>query len=192
MLGSCPLDVSPTPVSAAFPVAWLRLKPAAREGSSMVDAVRDRSLATHTVGAAARAIGVSAKAIRIWEAKGLLPPAERTEAGYRLFSDDDIAILRFILRARTLGLSLPEIKDILDLHRQGTAPCDQVTALLDKHIRDIDRAIAHLRALRTNLVAARQTARNDQRRGQPFTVCRIIESAVDTDDPEGRVSQEAV
>src|ERR1700742_3888036 len=86
--------------------------------------------AMHTVGAAAKAVGVSPKAVRIWEAKGLLPPAARTEAGYRLFSDDDISILRFILRARTLGLTLPEIKKILDLHRQGTAPCDQVTVLL--------------------------------------------------------------
>ncbi len=142
----------------------------------MAAAVHERSLVTHTVGDAAKAIGVSAKAIRIWEAKGLLPPAERTEAGYRLFSDHDIAILRFILRARTLGLTLSEIKDILDLHRHGNPPCDQVTVLLDKHIRDIDRAIADLRALRTTLANALQTARSDQRRGQAVTVCRIIES----------------
>jgi MerR family copper efflux transcriptional regulator len=145
----------------------------------MADAVRERSRVTHTVGDAAKAVGVSAKAIRIWEAKGLLPPAERTQAGYRLFSDDDIAILRFILRARTLGLTLSEIKDILDLHRHGTAPCEQVTALLDKHIRDIDRALADLRALRTTLAAALQLARGDQRRGQTATVCRIIESRME-------------
>ncbi|MBS4728399.1 MerR family transcriptional regulator [Mycobacterium sp. SM1] len=131
---------------------------------------------THTVGDAADAVGVSAKAIRIWEAKGLLPPVERTQAGYRLFSDDDIAILRFIVRARTLGLTLSEIKDILDLHRHGVAPCEQVIALLGTHIRDIDCAIAHLRALRATLAAALQTARSDQRRGQAATVCRIIES----------------
>lgn len=142
----------------------------------MTATVDERNLLTRTIGDAAKAIGVSAKAIRIWEAKGLLPPAERTEAGYRLFSEHDIAILRFILRARTLGLTLAEIKDILDLHRHGNPPCDQVTALLDKHIRDIDRAVAHLRALRTALAAALQTARNDQRRGQTATVCRIIES----------------
>lgn len=76
----------------------------------------------HTVGAAAKAVGVSAKAIRIWEAKGLLPPAGRTEAGYRLFTDDDIEILRFILRAKTLGLTLSEVKSTLDLHRQGATP----------------------------------------------------------------------
>jgi MerR family copper efflux transcriptional regulator len=149
----------------------------------MANAVHERSPVAHTVGAAAKAIGVSAKAIRIWEAKGLLPPATRTEAGYRLFTDDDIAILRFILQAKTLGLTLPEIKNILDLHRQHTAPCDQVTTLLEKHIRDIDRALTDLRALRTTLAIALQRARSDQRRGRPATVCRIIESATGTEEP---------
>ncbi|MGB8211528.1 MAG: heavy metal-responsive transcriptional regulator [Mycobacterium sp.] len=140
----------------------------------------------HTVGAAAKAVGVSAKAIRIWEAKGLLPPAGRTEAGYRVFTDGDIEILRFINRAKTLGLTLPEVKSILDLHRQGTAPCEQVTALLDAHISDIDRAIAELRALRTTLSAALQSARHDQHRGRAATVCRIIESS--TDNPRKPLS----
>jgi MerR family copper efflux transcriptional regulator len=140
----------------------------------------ETSLGMHTVGAAAKIVGVSAKAIRIWEAKGLLPLAARTEAGYRLFSDDDIAILRFILRARTLGLTLPEIKDVLDLHRQGTAPCEQVTVLLDQHIRDIDRAIDDLQALRASLAAALKAARSDRRRGRTATVCRIIENTVET------------
>ena len=132
----------------------------------------------HTVGAAAKAVGVSAKAIRIWEAKGLLPPAGRTEAGYRLYTDDDIESLRFIGRAKTLGLTLPEIKSVLDLHRQGTVPCDQVTALLDAHIRDIDQTVAELGALRATLAAALQGARQDQNRGRAATVCRIIESSV--------------
>lgn len=129
-----------------------------------------------TVGAAARAAGVSAKAVRLWEAKGLLPPAERTEAGYRLFSHRDIEVLHFIRRAKTLGLTLPEIKNILDLQRHGTAPCGQVTKLLDEHIRDIDRTLTDLRALRNTLAAARQAAREDQRRGENATICRIIET----------------
>jgi MerR family transcriptional regulator, copper efflux regulator len=140
----------------------------------------------HTVGAAAKAVGVSAKAIRIWEAKGLLAPSGRTEAGYRLFTNDDIEILRFICRAKTLGLTLPEIKSILDLHRQGTAPCDQVTTLLDAHIRDVDRTIAELGALRTTLAAALEGARQDQVQGRAATVCRIIESSLD--DPHEPVN----
>lgn len=135
----------------------------------------------HTDGAAAGTVGVSAKAVRLWEAKGLLPPAERTQAGYRLFTDHDIEVLRFIRRAKTLGLTLPEIKTVLDLQRQGTAPCGQVIALVDEHIRDIDRTLADLRALRATLTSVRQAAREDQRCGEDATVCRIIETPTDGD-----------
>ena len=79
--------------------------------------------ATWTVGKAARAAGLSAKAVRLYEAKGLLPEAPRTESGYRTYTDDDITVLRFIRQAKTLGLSLGEIRDILDLRRGGTTPC---------------------------------------------------------------------
>ncbi len=102
---------------------------------------------TWTVGKAAQAAGLSAKAVRLYEAKGLLPEAKRTESGYRLYSDEDIAVLRFIHQAKTLGLSLGEIRDILDLRRGGTTPCRHVVRLLDQRIRDVDRTIAELRHL---------------------------------------------
>jgi MerR family copper efflux transcriptional regulator len=130
-----------------------------------------------TVGAAADAAEVSAKAVRLWESKGLLPPAERTEAGYRLFTGQDVAVLRFIRAAKALGLTLAEIKDILDLQRGGATPCGRVTQLLDAHIAEIDRTLADLRELRLVLTAARQAARDSQRRGEDAVVCRIIEAA---------------
>lgn len=130
-----------------------------------------------TVKAAAEAARVSPKAVRLWESKGLLPPAERTDAGYRLFTSEDVDVLRFIRQAKTLDLSLAEIKDILDLQRDGAAPCGHVTALLDAHIGEIDRTLADLRALRRLLVEVRRTARDSQRRGEDAVVCQIIENA---------------
>ena len=130
---------------------------------------------TRTVGKAAQAAGVSAKAVRLYESKGLLPEAQRTEAGYRLYTDDDIAILRFIRQAKTLGLSLGEIRDILDLRRGGTTPCGHVVALLDQRIRDIDRTITELRQLRHTLAGTSATAR--QQAGDNGGVCQIIEHA---------------
>lgn len=129
-----------------------------------------------TVGAAARAAGVSAKAVRLWESKGLLPPAERTEAGYRLFTDDDVAVLHFIRQAKNLGLRLTEVKDILDLQRGGATPCKQVTEVLDAHISEIDRTLTELRALRRTLEAVRTHARESSRRGHDAVVCRLIEN----------------
>lgn len=129
------------------------------------------------VGAAAEAAGVSAKAVRLWESKGLLPPAQRTEAGYRLFSDEDVRVLRFIRQAKALDLSLSEIKDILDLQHGGAAPCRRVTELLDAHISEIDRALADLRQLRRSLADVRRAAREIQHRGEDALVCQIIETA---------------
>jgi MerR family copper efflux transcriptional regulator len=129
-----------------------------------------------TVGKAAQAAGLSGKAVRLYEAKGLLPPAERTEAGYRTYTDDDITVLRFIRRAKTLGLSLAEIRDILDLRRGGTAPCRHVVALLDERIRDVDRTIADLRQLRHALADTRAYAKQHQA-DHTDTVCQIIEHA---------------
>lgn len=144
-----------------------------------------------TVGAAARAAGVSAKAVRLWESKGLLPPAERTEAGYRLFTEDDLGVLRFIRQAKTLGLQLTEIKDILDLQREGSVPCGRVTELLDTRITEIDRTLTELRQLRRSLVTVRRAARDSQRRGEHAVVCRLIENHTGKIDQHGAAGKEA-
>jgi MerR family copper efflux transcriptional regulator len=71
---------------------------------------------TLTIGEVAKQTGLSPKAIRLYEADGLIPPPERTQAGYRTYDQHDVALLRFIGQARALDLRLEEIKEILDLH----------------------------------------------------------------------------
>jgi len=134
-----------------------------------------------TVSQAAAQAGVTRKAIRVYEERGLLPPAERTEAGYRLFTDDDVAVLRFIRQAKTLGLTLAEINDILGLQRGGAQPCGRVTQLLDTHIDQIDRTLAELRQLRRTLLGARHIADQTRRAGGDAVVCRIIEASGDAE-----------
>ncbi len=63
-----------------------------------------------TVGAAAETAGVSAKAVRLWESKGLLTPTARTEAGYRLFTDEDMRVLRSSARPRPSACPSPRSK----------------------------------------------------------------------------------
>ena len=129
-----------------------------------------------TVGEAARRAGVSPRAVSLYEAKGILPPAERTASGYRTYSDHDVQVLRFVRRARGLGLRLEEIGRILDLQRRGTQPCGTVIQLLDGHRRDIDRAIKELRALRKDLAAALAVAESSVERRDDVVVCPTIES----------------
>lgn len=131
---------------------------------------------TITVGQAARRSGLTPKAIRLYESKGLLPVADRTESGYRTYSPRDVEVLRFIRRAKSLGLRLDEIKEIIDLERAGTQPCDTVLALLGTHIREIDRTMAELRTLKKALVRARDAAAASDQRGEAAIVCRIIEA----------------
>ncbi len=133
------------------------------------------STSTRTVGKAAQAAGLTPKAVRLYEARGLLPEAERTEAGYRTYTDDDITVLRFIGQAKTLGLSLAEIRDILDIRRGGTTPCRHVVRLLDQRIREVDRTLTELRQLRRSLAGTRATAQDQMQDGD--AVCGIIEHA---------------
>jgi MerR family copper efflux transcriptional regulator len=126
-----------------------------------------------TVGKAAKRTGLSPKAIRLYESKGLLPRS-RNEIGYRVYDDDDLAILRFIRQARAIGLHLDEIKEVLDLQRSGQQTCEHVMALLDMHISEIDRTLSDLHALRHTLDTARTTALNSRGQETAF-VCQIIE-----------------
>lgn len=137
-----------------------------------------------TVGNAAEQTGLSAKAIRLYERKGLLAEAERTQAGYRLFTTDDVAILHFIRRAKALDLGLDEIKDILDLQRGGEQPCQLVTSMLDTHLADIDQKLADLRTLRDSLRTARRAAATARRDGNTVIICHIIETPPEAPPPE--------
>ncbi|MBN9151175.1 MAG: MerR family transcriptional regulator [Micrococcales bacterium] len=129
------------------------------------------------VGQAASATRVTPKAVRLWESKGLLPPADRTASGYRIFTKEDVDVLQFIRQAKALDLTLEEIADVLDLQRHGAVPCGRVTALLDSHIERLDQTMADLKRLRSTLVRARKTARDGHAQGQEAVICHIIENA---------------
>lgn len=132
--------------------------------------------ATMTVGQAAQAAGLTRKAVRLYEERGLLPPAPRTAAGYRQYEQDDVDTLTFIRRARTLDLPLHDIGAILTLRRGGTTPCTAVRHLLDSRIAEIDQAITDLHALRASLTATRHAAADTSAEPEPAgAVCPIID-----------------
>ncbi len=131
---------------------------------------------TLTIGEATKQTGLSPKAIRLYERHRLIPPPERTQAGYRTYDEHDLALLRFVGQARALDLRLEEIKEILGLQQASGQPCSRVVELLDTHIRDIDQTIGALRQLRVTLAQARALAEASRQRGDQAVVCRIIES----------------
>lgn len=120
------------------------------------------------IGEAARASGVSAKMIRHYEAIGLLPPARRTEAGYRLYGEPDVRVLQFIHRGRALGFSLEQIVSLLALWQdKGRASAD-VRRLAETHIDELERKIAELEAMKRTLQALAHSCHGDQRSDCPI------------------------
>ena len=125
-----------------------------------------------TIGRAAVAAGLSARAVRLYEARGMMPAPARTAAGYRLYTDTDVARLRFIAAARRLGLHVDQISEILAAASDGRQPCGTTRRILDQRIGEIDDLIAGLTELRASLAAARDTALPDD----GTAICPVIEN----------------
>ena len=134
-------------------------------------------MASVTISAAARRSGLSPKAIRLYEARGLLAAPVRTGSGYRTYSEPDVAVLQFSRQARALKLGLDEIRQILEVQQGGVPPCETVVGILDAHVREIDRTLVALRGLRKTLVTVRDSAKRTDTHGSRAAVCRIIESS---------------
>ena len=120
------------------------------------------------IGEAAEASGVSAKMIRYYEQNGLIPPAARTEAGYRVYSEQDVHMLRFIRRARDLGFSVDAIGDLLDLWRDQSRQSADVKRLALEHVGSLRRKIGELEAMADTLEDLATNCSGDHRPDCPI------------------------
>ena len=120
------------------------------------------------IGEAARASGVSAKMIRHYEEIGLVPPAGRTAAAYRVYAASDVHRLRFVKRARDLGFSMEEIGKLLALWNDRRRKSSEVKRLAMRHVVDLERRIAELEAMRATLIELAHHCHGDQRPDCPI------------------------
>ena len=100
----------------------------------------------------ARRGGVNLETIRYYERIGLLPRPPRSRSGYRQFSSESVRRVRFIKRAQELGLSLKEIKDLLELRISPRSTRADVRQRAAAKIADIEKKVQHLRAMKKALV----------------------------------------
>jgi DNA-binding transcriptional MerR regulator len=105
----------------------------------------------------------------------MLQPTVRGANGYRTYSDNAIKLLLFLKRAQSLGITLKEIKPLLNLASQGQRPCKHVKQLARNHLLEIDERIRELQSLRKEL---RTLLRRKVDRPHGNEVCPIIQRSL--------------
>ena len=120
------------------------------------------------IGTVAEGSGVPPKTIRYYESIGLIRPPNRRPNGYRSYSVIDMSTLNFIKRARSLGFSVEEVRDLLDLWRNRRRTSVAVKALATRHLEALDRKIEELGAMRRTLANLVKRCRGDARPDCPI------------------------
>lgn len=115
------------------------------------------------IGEAAKASGVTAKMIRHYESIALIKAGKRTDAGYRIYGENDVHTLRFIKRARTLGFSLDQIRDLLSLWQDANRASADVKTIAQQHVAELEQRIEELREMLDTLAHLSHACAGDKR-----------------------------
>ena len=133
------------------------------------------------IGQAAQACGLPNKTIRYYEDIGLVIPKRQVGNDYRTYSLADVAQLRFLQRARAVGFSIDECRELLALYANPERRCAQVKALVSEKITQVDQQLIALHGMRDTLVdMANECA------GDDTSDCAIINQLAVTERPQSR------
>ena len=128
-------------------------------------------MAAHTIGSVAREAGVGIETVRFYEREGLIGKPPRTPSGYRQYPEEAIERIRFIQRAKGLGFSLAEIRDLLALRVRPESECEDVRLRAEAKIADIEARMRDLDAMRRVLTELTRACAT----GKPTSECPILE-----------------
>lgn len=110
-----------------------------------------------SIGQVANAAEVNVQTLRYYERVGLVPPAKRSRAGYRLYTDETVRMVTFVKRAQELGFTLKEIKELLKFRTAGLQKREAVRSAAEAKVADIDARIEDLTAIRAALASLLKT-----------------------------------
>lgn len=137
------------------------------------------SLHKLTVSQLARIAGVGPDSIRHYERIGLVPRAERSPAGYRLWTAREVQYLKWVAPAKRAGFTLHELAEIFRMYRAGSPPCRTVRDLLQQKLADLDRVVDELSTLRTHLRRALVRWKGRLRRASPGDFVPLFDDLYD-------------
>ncbi len=120
------------------------------------------------IGEAAASAGVPPKTIRYYEDIGLIAPAGRSEGNYRVYSEREVHMLRFVQRARSLGFTVQDCRQLLALYRDPGRASADVKAMAERRIQELDRKLAELTSIRQTLAGLVEHCHGDQRPDCPI------------------------
>ena len=126
------------------------------------------------IGELARQTTVKVPTIRYYEQIGLLPEAPRTQSNRRLYGKPEVERLNFIRHSRELGFEIDDIRELLTTAAQPQSSCHQVDSIANNHLIEIERRIASLTALKTELSRMIEECGHGR-----VCDCRIIEALAD-------------
>lgn len=128
-----------------------------------------------TTGQLAKAAGLAPSAVRYYEEIGLLPRADRSAAGQRMYEETDLERLIFIRRCRDFGFSIDQVRVLAGLSISADQDCSQVRDMAHTHLGEVRSKLAELKALETSLEAFAQQC-DTACAGGPGRDCVVFES----------------
>src|SRR5215470_7739972 len=128
-----------------------------------------------TIGQVAKLSGVGVETIRFYEREGLLSKPKRKESGYRLFETEVVSRIKFIKRAKQLGFSLKEIRELLSLRVHSRASGTEVKKRVESKIDQIDRRIYDLKKVRNALAQLSRSVRKSPL--SEYTLLDVLEKS---------------
>ncbi len=120
----------------------------------------------------AKKVHVNIETLRYYERRGLIPEPQRKESGYRQYSPDYVVRIHFIQKAKALGFTLEEIKELLLLRVDPQTSCDQVRERAEIKMAEMDKKIADLQKMKSALQMLTASCHS----GGPKGECPILEA----------------
>ena len=120
------------------------------------------------IGEVATMSEVNSKMIRRYEEHGIIPKAGRSLAGYRHYSDKDVHVLRFVKRARELGFSMKDVKQLVGLWRNKSRPSAQVKNIALKHQTELEKKLKEIQSMLNTINNLIEHCHGDERPDCPI------------------------